>query len=1701
MVSPAAQTALTSVPNVVSPLLDSSARAVTSIADFRHTAAATANVHPTYSSTGHPHPPGKSSGIRITTERAGALPSTASGAPLDPFAGGGGGGGSPRHRTRSELLAARRAAARAPDSYDLGGDGVVDPKEYFYATKFDANGDGDLSQEERETARGLMKSAASNLVFVSPRGAPQRGAFTRYSHAVVPGHNVTQHHGAIISEQLEGYAALTRSKLPGGGGPAAAVGPRGAHLPPDIAEKVGTTLMTGTAGAQRGVGVEVDLDTSDNVTALHVEGAAPDFDRVVVKPGFRAELARSGAKLRSELLAKRRAAALPSMSYDLDGDGAVSARDFFFAARRDRRGALALSREERAAAAAEADGGGVGAVFVEVKGDGAGQRGHRVVQLDGMVLGDNLHGFAPLTTSRLKGEEGVRSGADGNLHFADGSTGLEGDGAGGHALGETAGSTGGGSAGGAPATRRGPSGGTARDGDGLTIDGRVVLETVAGAVTDYDTVTVKPQHRPALVASGSRTASELKARRRLDKRPDPSFDLSGAGAVSEADYQIAKRFDVGDKGFLTAEEGARARAALAEGLRDTFLRLSTGSQAGQAARVFQGAGGGVVAEGADFFRGDGGGGEAPYDAAARRGVVGVLPAMTLPPALSAGGTIPAGHATVAGGGWVALGATTAGLSATAAGLAGGGALAGAAAAANEAAAAAEMATLAGATADGVVVRTSMGVVPGVARAVVRWPGGRQEAYGGYGGGAGAGGPTNVTAPPVARAAADGAGGAAPTPLTSTAELTATASIPWAAGSASAGSQRTPRPPANLAPEAPFRTHNQTTFTDLDAPGAVHRQAPFALAGVGGAGDALAGRPDMAAQRSWAARGGLLTATQLRAARRPRAFDTADAAADGAAGGGDAVAAGAPSDRTVAAAVAAATSGNSQAVAAARAWALANSTVAAAAALGATAAALSPKAPPFGASTSDFAARSARHPWGAPVVLDATARGEYVGGTSALPTSRAEAAMPPQFAYGGAKAAEYAAALARAARGSPMAAPARAAAPPSPRSADAPPAGVSSEAPAPPVRGGSGSAAQGAGPAPAGPPVEDAALSAAAPRVPELDFSGGGSGGGAYSSSAAASTGARLPAYMSRSISAAHLLPVDPQELPSDTIKPGALDESVRTLEATTRGALLAARRRDAKLVALSDAGEGAALLPVADGELYPAHFNDSTAHSHRLTAEGLGSLSKTRTQLRMRRAALALEEALPCAPGEPLGIHPAPLPRFAERLSPEGTPWYRDASARERGGGRRGAGDAGFTDVVSPLDGAAPPPTDAALVGLPDRVDPLETIEPRYDAALRHTVRLPDRQGAHVPAEVLAASLRPTLAPPAMGATNPRLIRDGLAREEEAVAAAAGDPFKERTVSFAATGRVKRRKSPSHAEKPTAMALAADGSLAEAPPDAAPGSAVPPTLPAGARGSAFVVVPPPGKPRLFELHKNVSTAPLPGNLADTAEADGPLREALLSSPFAHANGLWSRSQLEHSHRVDGDGAEGVTKLEEDGKVPLTRADLAPMFSSFSADKQFVPLYVVPGGGPRQPASPSLKTLAHAASLAPGGVPLGVAGAHRTPAYRAQLAAGAPGPGSPLPLKAPLPGDVEPRRASVYGVEVHADGALRDLRAEALRGAPVGVGGLLRSPMRGAAARPASLPPSPAGGGGFGAVRTGGFLSSGAPQPAAAAGEKPRVHVQ
>jgi hypothetical protein len=105
-------TATSPVPGVVPPQLDAASRAITSIHDFRHSVADMANAAPTYNSLGQAHKPGRSSGVRITSEVAGPLAFTATGAlpAADPFDRA-----SPsQHRTRSELLAARRSATINP---------------------------------------------------------------------------------------------------------------------------------------------------------------------------------------------------------------------------------------------------------------------------------------------------------------------------------------------------------------------------------------------------------------------------------------------------------------------------------------------------------------------------------------------------------------------------------------------------------------------------------------------------------------------------------------------------------------------------------------------------------------------------------------------------------------------------------------------------------------------------------------------------------------------------------------------------------------------------------------------------------------------------------------------------------------------------------------------------------------------------------------------------------------------------------------------------------------------------------------------------------------------------------------------------------------------------------------------------------------------------------------------------------------------------------------------------------------------------------------------------------------------------------------------------------------------------------------------------------------------------------------------------
>lgn len=50
------------------------------------------------------------------------------------------------------------------------------------------------------------------------------------------------------------------------------------------------------------------------------------------------------------------------------------------------------------------------------------------------------------------------------------------------------------------------------------------------------------------------TCTRLVEKRKLEALPDISYDVDGDGFVGGRDYVVARRFDVGQKNYLTAEE-------------------------------------------------------------------------------------------------------------------------------------------------------------------------------------------------------------------------------------------------------------------------------------------------------------------------------------------------------------------------------------------------------------------------------------------------------------------------------------------------------------------------------------------------------------------------------------------------------------------------------------------------------------------------------------------------------------------------------------------------------------------------------------------------------------------------------------------------------------------------------------------------------------------------------------------------------------------------------------------------------------------------------------------------------------------------------------------------------------------------------------------------------------------------------------------
>jgi hypothetical protein len=490
-------------------------------------------------------------------------------------------GAKPPKKTLSDMRFQRRMAQRADPSFDIDGDGTVSQTDFFFATRFDTSGDGHLSTQEKLDARKIMKEEEAKFMFI--KGGP----------AETFAHRVQQKDGVVMSEQLEGgWDALTRSTK----------GTSSQGELPFVVQGASGALVsgTGTAGIQK-ANIDIDMDDSDNVALMHTKGQVFDYENVCVKPAYRVELDKSGLKSLADLRFKRKIAQRADQSFDLDGDGQVSQKDFFFATRFDKDGSGVLDPFERATAAAAMKE-GFGSQLHFVRTSGPSDKHHRIQQRDGVVMSEELRGggYGKLAQARMDGNT-ARIGADGNIK-EDEKKKKDPDVVGVDEKGKPVFEV------------------------TMTDEGRVALQHVDGVVYDFDQIPIKPQYRPGLLKSGSSTRSELLLRRRKEKYPDLSMDLDGDGAVSQADYWFSKRYDVDDNNSLDPVEKEKAVKDYKEGYQKRFVTISSSAGPGGAIRVHQ-VGDQVLSEGEGLLTGRN---DQKYDKTKRLSTHGVVPGLDLP---------------------------------------------------------------------------------------------------------------------------------------------------------------------------------------------------------------------------------------------------------------------------------------------------------------------------------------------------------------------------------------------------------------------------------------------------------------------------------------------------------------------------------------------------------------------------------------------------------------------------------------------------------------------------------------------------------------------------------------------------------------------------------------------------------------------------------------------------------------------------------------------------------------------------------------------------------------------------------------------------------------------------------------------------------------------------------------------------------------
>jgi len=128
----------------------------------------------------------------------------------------------PKHRTRTELLEARRKSKIPDPTFDLDGDGIVSREEYILSVKYDKDRDGKLCTPERDAALRALKdnhpltkftSTRPKTVPVKPDGEGQPERPKTRTELMQKRKEENLHHNQRGYEQYEDAVSKVRSSL------------------------------------------------------------------------------------------------------------------------------------------------------------------------------------------------------------------------------------------------------------------------------------------------------------------------------------------------------------------------------------------------------------------------------------------------------------------------------------------------------------------------------------------------------------------------------------------------------------------------------------------------------------------------------------------------------------------------------------------------------------------------------------------------------------------------------------------------------------------------------------------------------------------------------------------------------------------------------------------------------------------------------------------------------------------------------------------------------------------------------------------------------------------------------------------------------------------------------------------------------------------------------------------------------------------------------------------------------------------------------------------------------------------------------------------------------------------------------------------------------------------------------------------------